>query len=140
MAEDKPKRGVGRPRAQIDDHQLKALCRLKPTLSDVSGFFDISEDAIRDYIKREYNCDFTTFRNKYVAQTRYMLIRKAIKMAENGNTAMMIFCLKNLCKWADKVEHSDVPANTLQLAYSLDKQPKQVSGDVIDAEAEESNE
>ena len=43
-----------------------------------------------------------------MVQTRFSLIRNALKMAEKGNPALMIFCLKNLCKWTDKqhLEHS----------------------------------
>ncbi len=33
-----------------------------------------------------------------------MLVRTALREAKAGNPAMLIFCLKNLCGWADKQE------------------------------------
>lgn len=138
MAKGGKQNGAGRPEADIDDAKLKAICRLKPTLADCAAFFDVHEDTVRQYIKRHYGCNFPTFREKYLVETRFMLVRKALEMAKNGNTAMMIFCLKNICKWADRVEHTDAPVNTLQLAYDVKDKPKIAAasdtGEVIEAE------
>ena len=36
-----------------------------------------------------------------------MLIRTAIKKAERGDNVMLIFCLKNLCQWRDKLPDNE---------------------------------
>lgn len=96
---------------EIDETQLKAICRLKPTIKDVAAFFNCSEDTIERRCKDYDGISFKEFRDKYMVHTRLDLVRKALKMAEK-NPAMMIFCLKNLCGWKDKQENVniDIPA------------------------------
>lgn len=88
----------------IDVAQLKAICRMKPTLKDCAAFFEVSEDTIERHIRKSDNCTFAEFRDKNMVHTRFSLIRTAIRKAENGDNTMLIFCLKNLCGWADKQE------------------------------------
>lgn len=95
---------TGRPKTQIDENQLKGLCRLKPTLKDCAAFFNCSEDTIERVCKRLGSSSFADFRDKNMVHTRFSLIRTAIKKAENGDNTMLIFCLKNLCGWTDKQE------------------------------------
>jgi hypothetical protein len=96
----------GRPRKEIQLEQLKALMRLNPTLKDTAAFFECSEDTIERLIKAEFEgINFAEFREQNMVHTRMALIRNALKMAEKGNPAMMIFCLKNLCGWKDRFEN-----------------------------------
>jgi hypothetical protein len=95
---------MGRPPTPIDEEKLAVLCRLRPSLKDVCYYFDCSEDAIERYIRKHHNMTFAEYRHKQMTHTRVMLVTKAIGMAEKGNTAMLIFCLKNLCGWSDRPE------------------------------------
>lgn len=88
----------------IDGKQLQAIMRLKPTLEDTAAFFQCSPDAIERFIKRHWQLRFAEFREQNMVHTRFSMVRNAIQQAEAGNTAMMIFCLKNLCGWKDKQE------------------------------------
>ncbi len=99
---------MGRPKALIDITQLKALMRLTPTLKDTAAFFDVDPRTVEKLIEKEYSLTFTEFREQNSVQTRMTLIRKAIHEAtkERTNTAMLIFCLKNLCGWIDKPDQS----------------------------------
>jgi AraC-like DNA-binding protein len=105
---------------KIDYEQMKALCRMKPTLKDVAAFFDCSEDTIERRCKEWEGMKFAEFRDKYMVEARFDLIRKALKMAEKS-PAVMIFCLKNLCKWSDNPEggEDDEKENVIQLRYAL---------------------
>ena len=98
------KAGPKMPRLEkpIDPAQLKALMRLNPTLKDTAAFFECSEDTIERFIKANWELKFAEFREQNLVHTRMTLIRNALKMAEKGNPALMIFCLKNLCQWKDK--------------------------------------
>jgi len=93
---------MARPRLEIDQNQLESLCRLNPTLKDAAAFFKCSEDTIENRAKEFGYKDFSDCRQQNMVHTRLTLIRNALKMAEKGNPALMIFCLKNLCKWTDK--------------------------------------
>jgi hypothetical protein len=39
--------------------------------------------------------------------TRFDLIRTAIDKAKKGDNVMLIFCLKNLCGWRDKLPEEE---------------------------------
>ena len=97
---------MGRPRKLDDekDRQLKAILRLKPTLKDCAAFLELDESTIEKHIKKTYNCRFSEFREQNMVHTRFALIRTCITQAQNGNTAALIFALKNVCGWADKQE------------------------------------
>ena len=97
--------GTPAPNAKIRDlDQLEQLMRLRPTLADTAAFFSVGEQTVNDTINRHYDMSFREFRDKGMVHTRLGLIRKAIKMAENDNVVMLIFCLKNLCHWQDKID------------------------------------
>lgn len=118
---------MARPRKEINLEQLKALMRLNPTLKDTAAFFECSEDTIERVIKSEFGgISFAEFRDQNMVHTRFMLIRNALRLAEKGNTAMMIFCLKNLCGWKDKQDFGcDINADkTIKLAYKLEDDAK----------------
>lgn len=99
---------MGKPRIEIDETHLKGICRLKPTLRDVAAFFDCSEDTIERRCKALGALSFADFRDKNMVQTRFNLIRTAIRKAENGDNTMLIFCLKNLCGWVDRYENKQI--------------------------------
>lgn len=94
---------MGRPAIKIDEEQLRAIMRMKPTLKDVAAFFQCSEDVIENTIKAKWGKRFTEFRDENMVFTRFNLIRTAIQKAEKGDNVMLIFCLKNLCGWRDKL-------------------------------------
>lgn len=95
---------MARPRAELDQGQFEALCRLNPTLKDCAAFFKLSEDTIENRCKEWGYSGFSDARQQNMVHTRLSLIRKAVHMGENGNVPMLIFALKNLCGWADKQE------------------------------------
>lgn len=101
---------TGRPKVEIDEEQLKALMRLNPTLEDTAAFFKCGKTTIEDRLRNDYGIAFREFRNQNMIHTRLELVRKAMKMAET-NPTMMIFCLKNLCKWVDKHEIDQTNTN-----------------------------
>lgn len=110
---------AGRPKIEIDQQQLEALCRMNPTLKDTAAFFKCSEDTIERVCKRFGYADFADCRAQNMVHTRLKVIRKAIEMIEKGNTAMTIFALKNLCGWSDKHEVLSPSDNKFTLAYTL---------------------
>lgn len=101
MPKNKTPSKMGRPLIDIDMDQLGALCRMKPTQEDCAAFFKCSTDTIANKIKEATGLTFSEFRDQNMVHTRFDLVRKAIKKAEQSDT-MHIFCLKNLCDWGDK--------------------------------------
>lgn len=110
---------MARPKLSIDTEQLEALMRLKPTLEDTAAFFKCSEDTIERHIKSTQNLSFADFRRQKAVTTRFDLVRTATQKALDGDNCMLIFCLKNLCGWADKpLEPVDKGERVIRLAYS----------------------
>lgn len=85
--------------------KLDGLLAYKSSLNVCSDILDVHENTIKNHIKQRFGLTFTEYSEKKLSRTRVKLVQKAIEMATNGNTAMMIFALKNLCGWADKIEH-----------------------------------
>ena len=109
---------MARPKAEIDRQQFEALCRLNPTLKDAAAFFKVNQDTITDRCKEWGYEGFSDAREQNMVHTRLDLIRNAMQMAKKGNSALMIFCLKNLCGWADKQENTQT--TTLQVVIDAD--------------------
>jgi AraC-like DNA-binding protein len=117
---------MGRPSKKNDVDQLESLMRLKPTLADTAAFFKCTERTIERYIRDNFDKTFFDFRHENMVHTRLSLVREAIKQAQSGNTAMLIFCLKNLCGWTDRVEVGTEPIQTFNLKYQVVKKEKEV--------------
>lgn len=108
----------------IDEEQLRAFLRIKPTLEDTAAWFRCSARTIERYIRKNFDKTYVEFRHENMVHTRHDLIRKAISKAMNGDNVMLIFCLKNLCDWVDKAEVKDIsPEKTFTLKYEP-KTPK----------------
>lgn len=101
----------GRPEIEIPMDQLEGLCRLKPTLEDCAAFFKCSPDTIELRIKQKAGLVFTEFRDQFIVETRYDLIRAAIAKAKKGDNQMLMFCLKNMSKWSDKAADIEINNN-----------------------------
>lgn len=101
---------MGRPTKMTEEkiNQLKAICRLKPTLKDCEAFLDIDETTIEKWISRACGMTFSAFREKHMVHTRFMIVRNIIKECERGNTALLIYASKNLCGWKDKFDHEGI--------------------------------
>ena len=112
---------MARPKINIDDNQLRNLCRYKPRLKDVADFFECSEDTIERYIKKNFKKTFAEFRDQNMVHTRFSIIQTAIDEAVNKRKIpMIIFCLKNLCGWKDKIEHSGDQENPIVPETKMD--------------------
>lgn len=99
----------------IDATKFKALMRLKPTIEDTAAFFECSHDTIERYARKTFKMSYASFREQNAVHTRFSLVRTALQQAQSGNTAMLIFCLKNLCGWKDRhdIGISSKPAEQL---------------------------
>ena len=117
-----------RPKTAISFQQLTSLMRMKPTLEDAAAFFSCSPDTIERFIKDKSGLSFAEFRHQKGVSSRFALIRKAQEKALSGDNCMLIFCLKNLCGWADKPQYdAGEKLTVIKLAYSVE--PKALSGE-----------
>ena len=116
----------------IDKEQLEAYMRMKPSLSDTAAWFKCAERTIERYIREHYNLTFVEFREQNMVHSRHALVREAMKQALGGNTAMLIFCLKNMCGWSDKLDVGTGSIQQFSLRYALGPRNNDASKEVID--------
>lgn len=98
----------------IDWKVLDALLQFKVTLEHCADYMNVSTDAIQRRCKEEKGMTFSEYHELRLQRTATKLQQKAIEMAINGNTTMMIFALKNLAGWSDKQE---IKSTNLNIGY-----------------------
>lgn len=90
---------------EFDENELGALCRLVATIKDCADFFGCSHDTIERRV-REWGYDgYASFKDAYFVETRFKLKRTLLQRAETSDNAL-IFALKNMCGFTDRVESS----------------------------------
>ena len=91
-------------KVEIDWKVLDALLQFKVTLNYCAEYLGVSVDAIQRRCKEEKGLTFSEYHELKLQRTAVKLQQKAIEMALAGNTTLMIFALKNLANWSDKLE------------------------------------
>lgn len=81
-----------------------AILQFNSTKVQAAIIMNLSIDTIERRIKEKYNLNFEDYKAQATQIIKLRLQQKAIQMAFEGNTSMMIFCLKNICGWKDKFE------------------------------------
>jgi hypothetical protein len=97
--------------------QLDDLMKLSPTIDDTAHFFRTGKSEIEYLISTKYGLTFSEFRNQRFVHTRNALRKEAINQALGGNTTMLVFAMKNLCGWQDRVENI---VNTQEIKITIE--------------------
>lgn len=101
--------------------KLDGLLAYKATLLVCSDILEVGKSTLKVHIKKRYGLTFTEYGELKLSRTKVKLVSKAIEMALSGNATMLIFSLKNLCKWQDKLETEVINSgNTITVTYSKD--------------------
>lgn len=107
----------------VDWKTLDALLQFKVTLKFCADYLGVSTDSIQRRCKEEKGITFEEYHQSKLARTATKLQQKAIEMALSGDRTMLIFCLKNLAGWTDKLENNhkltEETKETLKLAYNV---------------------
>lgn len=103
--------------------KLDGLLAYKSSLTVCSDILDVSERTIRNHIKQRFDMTFGEYADRKLSKTKVKLVSKAIEMANSGNNTMMIFCLKNICKWND---NNDVKLDVSKIEINIDKQDSEL--------------
>lgn len=82
---------MGRPRIEIDKKDFEKLCGIQCTLKEISGFFECSEDTIERWCVRTYKRTFAEVWKEKAAFGQISIRRQQFKVAEKGNTSMLIW-------------------------------------------------
>lgn len=100
--------------------KLDGLLAFKANLTVCEEILGVHQNTIKNHIRANYGITFTEYMDRKLSVTKIRLIQKAIKMAENGNATMMIFCLKNICQWQDKIENVNIDTTPIKIEIIKD--------------------
>ena len=100
---------MARPRKDINKVEFEKLCGLQCTKNEIAGFFDVSEDTIDRFCKREYKVSFAVIYAKKSAYGKISLRRAQFKLAEKS-AVMAIFLGKNYLGQRDNFDETDETA------------------------------
>lgn len=102
---------IGRPKAAIDWSQFDKLCAMQCTLDEIASFFNVSSDTIERRCLQEKKALFADVWRQKAAKGKISLRRKTWQKIEEGNTAILIFALKNILGWSDKMTNVEIPSD-----------------------------
>lgn len=108
---------MSRPRVKVNYDQLDALLQFKVTKAFCADYLGVSEDTIDRRIKEDHGMTFSQYHELKIERTALKLQKKIIEMGLGGNVASLIFALKNLAKWQDKVDVDIDATKSFALAY-----------------------
>ena len=112
------------PRVEFNWDKLDALMQFKVTKQFVAAYLGVSEDTVDRRIREKYDMTFTEYGRLRMQRTAVKLQQKAIEMALTGkNNSVMIFALKNLANWTDKIEQ-EVTGGSINI--KIDSQDKEL--------------
>lgn len=95
--------------------KLDGLLAFKSGLVICSEVLGVHENTIKNHIKKRYSQTFTEYAERKMSRTKVKLVQRAIESAMSGNNVMLIFCLKNLCKWSDSGEDDSVVSGKVEI-------------------------
>lgn len=119
--------------------QFENLCKIQCTLEEVSGVFEVSEDTVRRWVKRNYG-EESTFESVYKiygASGRASLRRFQMKQAET-NSIMGIWLGKQYLKQKDIIENHNIDYGQDDPLTKAIKAEFGIIDEVEDAESETS--
>jgi hypothetical protein len=113
---------MANPKIEVDYKVLDALLQFKVPLYFVADYMNVSRDTIIRRLKEDYDMTFAEYHELRLMRTATKLQQKAIEMALAGNATMMIFSLKNLAGWADKVDNDiKIQSNGISITVNKDE-------------------
>ena len=137
LSEEIPKKKMGRPTKPLDFAKLELLLELYPTKKYLATYFDCSEDHIEREIAKQFDgITFAALRERAIEGRKREVLGWAYKYASIGNERLIIFLMKNLHKWSDKIEIEASEQQVFELKYAIEKRQKNLS-EIIDVEVKE---
>jgi hypothetical protein len=91
---------------ELEYKALNALLQFKVTKKFCADYLNISEDTIERRLRDDHNMTFKEYHEFKMGRTAVGLQQKAIDMAMKGHPTMLIFALKNVAGWSDKIEQN----------------------------------
>lgn len=119
--------GKGRGRSELTKSipwdTIDGLLRMDATIQYCAKEAGVSHDTLERECKRLHGITIAEYKRMQLDKTAVQIKQKMITKALSGDNTCMIFCLKNIGGWTDRMEHSveDGSQKTLVLKYQVNK-------------------
>lgn len=110
---------MGRPRIEIDWTEFDKLCALQCTLSEISGWFDCSEDTIERRVEETHGVTFAEYYRQKAGKGKISLRRTQWKMAQT-NPTMALWLGKQYLGQRDRNDLEITGRDVFKFAYQED--------------------
>lgn len=107
------------PKKKLNYDALDALLQFKVSLEFCADYLGVSSDTIMRRLKEEKGMTFTEYHKLKMQRTAVKLQQKAIELALGGNSTLMIFSLKNLANWSDKIDQKNTLATDENFNFKI---------------------
>ena len=104
----------------IDFKVLDALVQFKVTKIFVADYIGVSPDTIEKRIRENFDMTYTEYSKLKQQRTGFKLQQKCIELALGGDRTLMIFALKNMAGWSDKLEQTAIDGGIKIDSIALD--------------------
>lgn len=94
---------MARPQKPIDVAQFEKLCAMQCTKKDIANWFEVSEDTIERFCKREFGTNFAVVFDQKRVKGIVSLRKAGFDMART-NPSVHIFYAKNFLGMTDRIE------------------------------------
>ena len=106
---------MARPKKLISKSQFESLCAIQCTKEEICDVLQVTDKTIDKWCKEEYNKSFSeVFRIKR-SLGKTSLRRNQWKLAEKGNTTMLIWLGKQLLKQSENPIQDQIKLQELEL-------------------------
>lgn len=114
----KPSKTAGRPRKEIDLHQLEKLCKLGCTQEEIARYCRVSPATVERWAASEPTA---TAMNAGNGRFKISIRREQFRLLRRGNASMAIWLGKQILGQKDKVENTlkTPPGDPLKLEHEV---------------------
>ena len=110
---------LGRKKVDVDYKVLDALCQFRVRKDFVCDYLGVSLSTLEKRLNEDFGMTFTEYNELKMQRTGLKLQQKAIDLALGGNVTMLIFSLKNIAGWSDKVELSGSEEAPIKTTFDI---------------------
>ena len=108
------------PKKHLNYDQLDALLQFKVSLEYCADYLGVSSDTIMRRLREDHDMSFHEYKKLKNDRTAVRLQQKIVEKALSGDNTALIFSLKNMASWSDRVESK--VETTQEIIISSDEQ------------------
>ena len=111
---------MGRNKIELDYRIIDTALFFQASSTQVAYLLEqqgikINPVWLRQRIKEDKDMTFDEYRQVHKDRLKYRLQQKAISMGLDGDKTLLIFCLKNIVGWQDRVENTNIDTTPIQI-------------------------